>query len=116
MLDYIDGINLIVEKDGIEIISTEFFTDPGQPVIWRGSMLNSMLSHFFYDTKWHDDTEYIIIDFPPGTGDILLDVKNIVLSFLHTLSDTHSKQEIQLKSLTSSLFKNTKTNFWNLLN
>ena len=67
-----------IEKDGIEIISTEFFTDPGQPVIWRGSMLNSMLSHFFYDTKWHDDTEYIIIDFPPGTGDILLDVKNIV--------------------------------------
>ena len=60
-----------IEKDGIEIISTEFFTDPGQPVIWRGSMLNSMLSHFFYDTKWHDDTEYIIIDFPPGTGDIL---------------------------------------------
>ena len=67
-----------IEKDGIEVISTEFFTDPGQPVIWRGSMLNSMLSHFFYDIKWHSDTEYVIIDFPPGTGDIVLDVKNIV--------------------------------------
>ena len=67
-----------IEKNGIEVISTEFFTDPGQPVIWRGSMLNSMLSHFFYDIKWHSDTEYVIIDFPPGTGDIVLDVKNIV--------------------------------------
>lgn len=66
-----------IEKDGIEVISTEFFTDPGQAVIWRGSMLNSMLSHFFYDVKWHDETDFVIIDFPPGTGDIMLDVKNI---------------------------------------
>lgn len=76
---YTDDSKIIpIEKDGIEVISTEFFTDSGQPVMWRGGMLNSMLSHFFYDIKWHDDTEYVIIDFPPGTGDILLDVKNIV--------------------------------------
>lgn len=66
-----------ISINGIEVISTEFFTDPGQAVIWRGSMLNSMLSHFFYDVKWNDNIEYVIIDFPPGTGDILLDVKNI---------------------------------------
>lgn len=76
---YTDDSKIIpIEKDGIEVISTEFFTDPGQPVIWRGGMLNSMLSHFFYDIKWHTNTEYVIIDFPPGTGDIVLDVKNIV--------------------------------------
>lgn len=69
---------LPIEKDGIEIISTEFFTDESQPVIWRGGMLNSMLSHFFYDIKWHDDTKFVIIDFPPGTGDVSLDIKNIV--------------------------------------
>lgn len=76
---YTDDSKIIpIEKNGIEVISTEFFTDPGQPVIWRGGMLNSMLSHFFYDIKWHADTEYVIIDFPPGTGDIVLDVKSIV--------------------------------------
>lgn len=64
-------------KDNIEIISTEFFTDPSQPVIWRGGMLNSMLSHFFYDVKWRPNTKFVIIDFPPGTGDITLDIKNI---------------------------------------
>ena len=69
---------LPIEKDGIELISTEFFTNPGQPVIWRGGMLNSMISHFFYDVKWHDDTQYIIVDFPPGTGDITLDIKSII--------------------------------------
>lgn len=65
-------------KDGIEVISTEFFTDVSQPVIWRGGMLNSMLSHFFYDTSWQPNIDYVIIDFPPGTGDVTLDVKNIV--------------------------------------
>lgn len=67
-----------IEHNGIEMISTEFFTNPGQPVLWRGGMLNSMISHFFYDVKWHDDTQYIIVDFPPGTGDITLDIKTII--------------------------------------
>ena len=69
---------LPIEKNGMEMISTEFFTNPGQPVIWRGGMLNSMISHFFYDVKWHDNTQYIIVDFPPGTGDITLDIKSII--------------------------------------
>ena len=69
---------LPILSNNIEVISTEFFTNPGQPVIWRGGMLNSMISHFFYDVKWHDDTQYIIVDFPPGTGDITLDIKTII--------------------------------------
>lgn len=73
-----DGKIIPIQKNGIELISTYFFTDPNQAVVWRGSMLNSMLSHFFYDVKWNDETEYVIIDFPPGTGDILLDIKAIV--------------------------------------
>lgn len=67
-----------LKSNGMEVISTEFFTNPSQPVIWRGAMLNSMLNHFFYDVKWRDDTDFVIIDFPPGTGDITLDVKSIV--------------------------------------
>lgn len=62
----------------IEVISTEFFTKPGQAVIWRGGMLNSMLNHFFYDVKWDDSLSVMLIDLPPGTGDIMLDIKNFV--------------------------------------
>lgn len=69
---------LPIKAGNLELISTEFFTEPSQPVIWRGGMLNSMLNHFFNDVKWADDTDFIIVDYPPGTGDITLDVKNFV--------------------------------------
>jgi ATP-binding protein involved in chromosome partitioning len=62
---------------GIELISTEFFAGNGVPVIWRGALLNSMMNHFFHDVKWSRDLEYMIIDSPPGTGDIMLDLKNL---------------------------------------
>lgn len=76
---YDENKKIVPIKAGqMEVISTEFFTNPSQPVIWRGAMLNNMLNHFFYDVKWADDTDFIIVDFPPGTGDIALDVKSIV--------------------------------------
>lgn len=73
-----DNKILPINVNNIEVISTEFFTDEGQPVLWRGGMLNSMITHFFYDIKWRDDTDYVIVDFPPGTGDVQLDIKNII--------------------------------------
>lgn len=66
------------EKYGIEIMSTEFFAEPGKPVIWRGAMLNSMMNNFFYEVNWSKDLDYIIVDSPPGTGDIALDLRTIV--------------------------------------
>ena len=69
---------LPLKKGNIEVISTEFFTKPGQAVIWRGGMLNSMLNHFFYDVAWDDNMQVMLIDLPPGTGDVALDVKNAV--------------------------------------
>lgn len=62
----------------IEVMSIDFFVEPNQPIAWRGGMLNSLLNVFFYDTLWNPDTEYIIIDYPSGTGDIMLDIKAIV--------------------------------------
>lgn len=60
---------------GIEIISTAFFIDKETPVMWRGPMLGSLLNHFFTGVKWHEKTDYILIDLPPGTGDTALDVQ-----------------------------------------
>lgn len=62
----------------IEVMSTEFFAEKGKPVIWRGAMLNSMINNFFYEVNWSKDLEYMIIDSPPGTGDIALDLRTIV--------------------------------------
>ena len=65
-------------KDGIEVISTEFFMPPEKPLMWRGPMLGKMLIHFFTGVKWQDQIDIILIDLPPGTGDVALDVKTYV--------------------------------------
>ena len=67
-----------IKKDNIEVMSTEFFTQEHEPVIWRAGMLHSMLDYFFYETAWNPKTNVIIIDFPPGTGDVMLDIKQYI--------------------------------------
>ncbi len=65
-------------KDGIELISTEFFLAPDKPLMWRGPMLGKMLNHFFYDVVWSDDIEYVLVDLPPGTGDVAMDIQALI--------------------------------------
>ncbi len=67
-----------IKKESLEVISTEFFTQPHEPVIWRAGMLHSMLEYFFYETAWDKKTKVLIIDFPPGTGDVMLDINQYV--------------------------------------
>ena len=67
-----------LSKDGVEVISTEFFMPPEKPLMWRGPMLGKMLVHFFSGVKWQDQIDIILIDLPPGTGDVALDVKTYV--------------------------------------
>jgi ATP-binding protein involved in chromosome partitioning len=67
-----------LKSNEIEIISTEFFMPPEKPLMWRGPMLGKMLIHFFSGVKWQDDIDIILIDLPPGTGDVALDVKTYV--------------------------------------
>jgi len=73
-----DGKILPFEAYGMEIISTEFFAEIGKPIIWRGAMLNSMMNNFFCEVKWNKNIDYMIIDSPPGTGDIALDLRTII--------------------------------------
>ncbi len=68
---------LPVEAHGVKIQSIGFFTDANQAVIWRGSMANSALNQLMFDTKW-DDLDFLLIDLPPGTGDIQLSVMQMV--------------------------------------
>ena len=68
-----DGKQLMkpVEKYGVKINSIGFMTDPSQAVIWRGPLAASALAQLFENTVW-GDIDYMIVDFPPGTGDIQL--------------------------------------------
>lgn len=70
-----NGKMLPFVENGIEVISTEYFTDHEQPIMWRGGMLGKMLGHFFNDVLWSEDIEYLLVDMPPGTGDVAIDMK-----------------------------------------
>ena len=56
---------------GLQIMSIGFLVDPDQPMIWRGPMVTSALTQLMYQTTW-TDLDYLIVDMPPGTGDIQL--------------------------------------------
>lgn len=67
----IDEMIVPPESYGVRCISMGFFVEEDQPVIWRGPMLHKALEQFLTDVYW-DDPEYLIVDLPPGTGDIAL--------------------------------------------
>ncbi|MVZ63034.1 Mrp/NBP35 family ATP-binding protein [Sphingobacterium humi] len=70
-----DGKTKIVpiEKFGLKLLSIGFFTDPNQPIPWRGPMATSAIKQLFNDTDW-GDLDYLVVDMPPGTGDIHITV------------------------------------------
>ena len=57
-----------ISKYGISSVSMGFLIEEGQPVIWRGPMLNSIIRQFLYQVEWND-LDFLVIDLPPGTGD-----------------------------------------------
>jgi ATP-binding protein involved in chromosome partitioning len=67
----IDQMIVPPESHGVRCISMGFFVEENQPVIWRGPMLHKALEQFLTDVFW-DDPDYLIVDLPPGTGDIAL--------------------------------------------
>ncbi|MEQ8439433.1 MAG: P-loop NTPase [Ilumatobacter fluminis] len=67
----IDQMLVPPEKWGVRCISMGYFAPPGEAVIWRGPMLHKALEQFLTDVYW-DEPDFLLIDMPPGTGDIAL--------------------------------------------
>lgn len=65
------------ERFGVKVISMGFFVQDNAPVIWRGPMLGRMLRNFFNEVEW-GEIEYMLLDLPPGTGDVALDVHQMI--------------------------------------
>ena len=64
----------ITKKYGIKVMSINvLIDDPTQPVVWRGPVLGSAIKQFYQDVLW-EDLDYLLIDMPPGTGDVALTV------------------------------------------
>jgi len=65
------------EVDGMKVISMGLIVEPGEAVIWRGPMLHGAVTQFLRDTDW-GPLDYLIIDMPPGTGDIALTLSQLL--------------------------------------
>ena len=73
-----DGSKIVpAERHGVQAVSMGFLTDDDAPVIWRGPMLHGAIQQFFRDVKWND-VDYLIVDMPPGTGDVALSLSQTV--------------------------------------
>jgi ATP-binding protein involved in chromosome partitioning len=68
---------LPVERFGVKVISMGFFVEDNSPIIWRGPMLGKMLNSFFNEVEW-GEVDYLLLDLPPGTGDVALDVHTML--------------------------------------
>ncbi|MEJ8546642.1 P-loop NTPase [Brevibacillus borstelensis] len=69
---------LPVDKFGVKVMSMGFFVEDNSPIIWRGPMLGKMLRNFFTEVHWGEDLDYLLLDLPPGTGDMALDVHTMI--------------------------------------
>ncbi len=73
-----DGKKIVPgEKYGLQVISMAFLTEEGAPIIWRGPMLHGAIQQFFRDVRW-GELDYLVVDLPPGTGDVALSLSQTV--------------------------------------
>lgn len=66
-----------IERFGVKVISMGFFVEDNAPIVWRGPMLGKMLRNFFQEIEW-GELDYMLLDLPPGTGDVALDVHQMI--------------------------------------
>jgi len=71
----VDGVSKMkpVENYGVKVLSIGFFTKPDQAVVWRGPMASKALNQMIFDAAW-GNLDFLLIDLPPGTGDIHLSI------------------------------------------
>ncbi|RPJ96191.1 MRP family ATP-binding protein [Rummeliibacillus sp. TYF005] len=66
-----------VVSHGVKVMSMGFYAKNNQPVMWRGPMLNKWIRNFIANTHW-SDLDYLLLDLPPGTGDVAIDVAAMI--------------------------------------
>ncbi|WDL90530.1 P-loop NTPase [Bacillus sp. HNR-4] len=106
----IDQTAIPVISHGVKFMSMGFFTEGNNPVMWRGPMLNKWIQNFLANTHW-GELDYLLLDLPPGTGDVAIDVaamipqaKEIIVTTPHNVASfvasrvgvmaKHTKHEI----------------------
>lgn len=104
-----DGKQIIVpiKKYGIKLLSIGFFVDPSKALLWRGPMASNALTQLFHDSDW-GELDYLVVDMPPGTGDIHLTlVQQVSVTGVAVVS---TPQEVALADARKALSMFTQEN------
>jgi ATP-binding protein involved in chromosome partitioning len=96
------------ERLGLKVISMGFFVDEKQAVIWRGPMLAKMLDEFLGNVEW-GELDYLIVDLPPGTGDVQLSLCQKIPLTGAVIVSTPQDVAIKVAQKAISLFETLKT-------
>ncbi|MCX7014657.1 MAG: Mrp/NBP35 family ATP-binding protein [Candidatus Sumerlaeota bacterium] len=97
-----------LEAYGIKVISMGFLISEDEPVVWRGPMLNSALRQLFGDVEW-GELDYLIVDLPPGTGDVQISLVQLVPVTGCVLVTTPQAVALQDARKGVAMFRLTKT-------
>ena len=73
----VEDLMMPVDAHGVRLMSVGFMTSDDNPVLWRGPMLHKALTSFVSDVFW-DDPDYLLVDLPPGTGDVPLSIAQLL--------------------------------------
>lgn len=98
---------LPAEGQGVKVISMGFFVPEDTPVVWRGPMVHSAIQQFFRDVVW-GELDFLLIDLPPGTGDVPLTLSQLVpLTGAMTVT---TPQEVALQDVRKGMMMFKKVN------
>jgi ATP-binding protein involved in chromosome partitioning len=73
----VDGKIQPIEAAGVKVLSMGLLVPPREPIVWRGPMLHSALTQFVRDAAW-GDLDYLVVDMPPGTGDVAISLSQLL--------------------------------------
>lgn len=73
-----NGVLYPAQHNNIDLVSVDFIVRNSDPIMWRGLMLNRVLHNFFELTKYRDNVDVVIMDLPPGTGDMAIDIQQMI--------------------------------------
>ncbi|GEM05097.1 iron-sulfur cluster carrier protein [Halolactibacillus miurensis] len=95
-----------VEAHGVKIMSMDFFVEGNDPVIWRGPRLGKMLNSFFIEVDW-GELDYLLLDLPPGTGDMALNVHTTLPTSKEIIVTTPHETAAHVASRAGKMARNT---------
>ncbi|MFJ7745176.1 Mrp/NBP35 family ATP-binding protein [Peribacillus sp. NPDC097295] len=103
----IDQTVIPVESHGVKVMSMGFFAADDNPVMWRGPMLNKWIKNFLVNTHW-GELDYMLLDLPPGTGDVAIDVAAMIPQGKEIIVTTPHNVASFVASRAGAMAKHTK--------